>query len=134
VPRLDALEDRTLPSILTVTNLRDTGIAGDDSLRGEIAVAQAGDTINFQPGLHGSILLGSTLTLTKNVIIQGNLDASGNPLVSVDGQHQVRDFFVNTGVAASLIDLGIRDGFVPGTDVGQGGGILNQGTLTVQSC
>jgi hypothetical protein len=134
VPRLEALEGRALPSTLTVTNLSDTGVAGDGSLRGELASAQPEDTITFQPELHGSVLVGGTLTLTRNVTIQGNQDAQGNPLVAVDGRHQVRDFVVSTGVTASLIGLGVADGFVPGLDVGQGGGILNQGTLTVQGC
>src|SRR5262245_9948339 len=35
VPRLEALEGRAVPSTLTVTNLGDTGAAGDGSLRGE---------------------------------------------------------------------------------------------------
>jgi hypothetical protein len=134
VPRLEALEGRALPSTLTVTTLQDSGVAGDGSLRGELAAAQPGDTITFQPGLHGSLLLGSTLSLTRNVTVQGNLDATGNPLVTLDGQHRVRDVLVNPSVTASLVGLGIADGFVPGLDVGQGGGIFNQGTLTVQSC
>ena len=130
VPRLEALEGRALPSTLTVTTLQDGGAA---SLRGAIAAAQSGDTIDFQPGLTGSIRLGSTLTLTRNVTIQGNLDATGTPLVTVDGQHQVRDFVVNQGVTASLSGLGIANGYAHDTsDVVKGGGILNQGTLTIQ--
>ena len=50
-PHLEALEDRWVPSTLTVTNNLDTGAAGDGSLRGEIAAAQSGDVINFAPGL-----------------------------------------------------------------------------------
>jgi hypothetical protein len=42
VPRLDVLEDRALPSVLTVLNVND---CGPGSLRGEIALAQDGDTI-----------------------------------------------------------------------------------------
>src|SRR5262249_62085726 len=38
-PRLEVLEDRTVPSTLTVTNNLDTGALGDGSLRGEIAAA-----------------------------------------------------------------------------------------------
>jgi hypothetical protein len=47
VPRLEVLEGRALPSTLSVTTLRDSGVAGDGSLRGEIAAAQSGDTITF---------------------------------------------------------------------------------------
>jgi hypothetical protein len=124
---------------LTVTNLTDTGVAGDGSLRGELAAAQPGDTITFQPGLHGSIPLGNSglgtsLSLTRNVTIQGNLDAAGNPLVTLDGQHKLRDVWVRQGVTASFSGLSIANGYVPGMDIGEGGGILNWGNLTVQNC
>src|SRR5262252_9407890 len=83
-PRLEELEDRCTPSTLTVTNLGDTGVAGDGSLRGEIAIAALGDTVVFAPGLQntlnaqgqlGTIDLNSTLVLGKNVFIQGPIDA-----------------------------------------------------------
>src|SRR5262252_8405008 len=57
VLRVEALEDRAVPSTLTVTNLSDSGVSGDGSLRGEIAAAKAGDTITFQQGLSGTITL-----------------------------------------------------------------------------
>src|SRR5262249_58309364 len=78
VPRLEALEDRSLPS--TVTNLAD---AGPGSLRGQLAAAAPGDTIDFAPGLRGTINLGSDLILDRNLTILGNLDAAGNPLVTL---------------------------------------------------
>ena len=49
-PRIEALEDRWLPSTLTVLNNLDSG-AG--SLRAEIAAAQSGDTILFDKSLVG---------------------------------------------------------------------------------
>ena len=58
-PVLEALEDRTLPSTLIVTSNLDTGVAGDGSLRGQIAAASSSDTINFDPSLAGQ-----TITLT----------------------------------------------------------------------
>jgi hypothetical protein len=131
VPRLEALEGRALPSTLTVITLQDSGAP---SLRGAIAAAQSGDTIDFQPGLTGPILLGSTLVLTKNVTIQGNLDASGNPLVTVDGQHRVQDFSLRSGVTATLAGLGIANALNPAGDIALGGGIYNAGNLTIQSC
>jgi len=45
-PRLEALDDRWLPSTLAVTSTQDSG-AG--SLRAEIAAAQSSDTIVFSP-------------------------------------------------------------------------------------
>ena len=59
LPRLEVLEDRSLPSTLMVTNLSDTGVSGDGSLRGEILAASSGDTIVFAHGLHGTITLNS---------------------------------------------------------------------------
>lgn len=54
---------------LTVTNLNDNG---PGSLRALLATAVDGDTITFQVGLTGSILLTSgTLTVAHNVTIQG---------------------------------------------------------------
>src|SRR5262249_31116800 len=58
-PRLEALEDRSLPSTFTVLNLND---AGANSLRGAVALANATpgpDTIDFKPGLTGAIALTS---------------------------------------------------------------------------
>ena len=51
-PGVEALEDRTVPSTLTVTTLADSG-AG--SLRAEIAAAANGDTIVFDGSLSGTI-------------------------------------------------------------------------------
>ena len=77
---LETLEDRTVPSILTVTNLLD---AGDGSLRDQIAAAANGDTILFDSSLRGTISLTSgELDITQNFTIQGpgaaNLTVSGN--------------------------------------------------------
>jgi hypothetical protein len=105
VPRLEVLEDRTVPSTLTVTNLADGG-AG--SLRGQLAAAAAGDTIAFAPDLQGAIALGSTLTLDRNITVAGNLDAAGNPLVTLSrgGADGSTDLLVGAGVTASVGGLG----------------------------
>src|SRR5437762_10478976 len=55
-PSLEALEDRQLPSTLTVLNTLDSG-AG--SLRAAITAAHSGDTIHF-----AGKLAGRTITLT----------------------------------------------------------------------
>src|SRR5262245_27763170 len=54
VPRLEALEDRTLLSTLTVLNTADSG-AG--SLREAIATANSGDTIDFAHKLSGKTIV-----------------------------------------------------------------------------
>src|SRR5438045_671362 len=65
---LEALEPRLTLSTLTVTNLNDTG-AG--SLRQAMTDALAGDTINFQPGLMGTMSLQSDFTVHKSLNIVG---------------------------------------------------------------
>src|SRR5437870_1996048 len=64
---LESLEGRCLPS--TVTNLADDG---PGSLRDAIAITPPGGTIDFEPGLSGSIrLTNDTLTLANDVTIAG---------------------------------------------------------------
>ena len=85
-PRLEALEDRWVPSTLTVTNALDTGAAGDGSLRGEIAAAQSGDVINFASSLAGQTitLANGELPITRSLDIEGpgakQLTVSGNKI------------------------------------------------------
>src|SRR5262245_46859092 len=104
VPRLDVLEDRSLPSTLTVTNLADWGVG---SLRGQLAAAAPGDTIDFAPAVSGTIALGEALTLDRDVSVVGNLDAWGNPLVTLTsfGREGSTDLTVNAGVTASVSGL-----------------------------
>ena len=69
-PRLEALDDRLLPSTLTVTSTSDSG-AG--SLRAEIAAAHGGDTIVFDAGLADQTisLTSGELEINKSLTIQG---------------------------------------------------------------
>jgi Calx-beta domain-containing protein/parallel beta helix pectate lyase-like protein len=122
VPRLDVLEDRSLPSTLTVSNLLDSG---GGSLRGQLAAAASGDTIAFAPGLSGVIALGSDVTLDRNVTILGSLDASGNPLATLTrsgGDYSI-DLVVNPGVTASVFGLTLTGA----TEAA----VFNRGSLTL---
>lgn len=118
---------------LVVTNLLDGG-AG--SLRQAIANAASGDAITFAPGLSAAqISLASTLTLTKNLTIDGAalalpISISGDS--NGDGIGDVRVFVVNSGVTATLHRLDIRRGSVPFDQ--SGAGIFNSGTLAVTNC
>jgi hypothetical protein len=59
---LEALEDRALPSTLTVTSATDDGSAG--TLRAVLAASHDGDTIRFAPQLDGS-----TIALTQGQLV-----------------------------------------------------------------
>jgi hypothetical protein len=125
VPHVTLLEDRLVPGTLTVTNLTDTGVAGDGSLRGQIAAAAPGDTITFAPKLTGTIGLGSDLTINRNLTILGNRDAAGNPLVAVSrgGAQGGTDLVVNAGITAWFSGLT----FTGGSEHA----LLNHGSLTL---
>src|SRR5438067_2477905 len=83
VPRLEALEDRTVPATFTVRNLLDDG---PGSLRDAVVAANASpgpDAIDFAGGLSGTITLtGGQLDVTDALTISGpggrQIAVSGN--------------------------------------------------------
>jgi hypothetical protein len=121
VPRLEALEDRLVPSTLTVTTTADTGVAGDGSLRGAIAAAHSGDTINFDPRLAGQTitLMHGQLSVSKNLDIEG----LGANQLTVSGNNASRVFDVSNNATVTIAGLTIANGRV--VDDG-GGGISNE--------
>src|SRR5262245_53570360 len=125
-PRLEALEDRSLPSTFTVLNLAD---AGDGSLRAAVAAANAhagADTIEFRPGLTGTIALtGGELAITDGLTVEG----PGADRLTVSGGGTSRVFDIGGGAAVTLAGLTVADGLA-----GQGGGIDNAGVLTLSHC
>jgi hypothetical protein len=125
-PQLEALEDRCLPSTLTVTNNLD-GPAG--SLRADIAAAQNGDTIVFDQSLKGQTitLTNGALDINNNVTIQG----PGAGQLAVSGNNSSTVFKVEANTQVVLSGLTIRNGSALNSI---GGGILNYGTLTVSAC
>jgi len=152
LPRLEVMEDRKLLSTFTVTSMSDSGA---HSLRAGI---QSGDAmIAFAPGLHGTITLESELPINHSVTIDG----PGANVLSVSGNDSGRVFEVEAGqvaisgltitdgreVAANgggiLVDAGASlnlDQVVVAKNsasadsagnYGNGGGIENEGSLTV---
>ncbi len=122
-PGFECLEGRCMLSTLTVLNTRDSG-AG--SLRAEISAAHNNDTIVFAPSLDGQ-----TITLTSGeLLINKNLTIAGPGAgeLTVSGNHASRVFEVATRTNVALTGLTISNGLVVG---GDGGGILNSGTLTL---
>jgi hypothetical protein len=104
---------------ITVTNTNDSG-AG--SLRQAMADICAGGTITF--GSDASITLTSSSLLLKKIM---TIDGAGHS-VTISGGFALGDFSVNSGVTASLKHLLIANG-----KAHQGGGIYNEGVLTVQN-
>ena len=128
LPTVEILEDRSQPSILTVTTAADNALAPPPgSLRALLAIASNGDTIDFAPSLTGQTiaLQGSTLTISKNVTIT----SGGVQGIVISGSNAVTVFTVNSGVTATIDELAISNGLSS-----QGGGVLNNGKLTVSAC
>src|SRR5437867_544473 len=109
-PCIERLEDRTVPSTLTVNLLGDTGAAdANDVTKGDVryCIAQAdadaalgiSDTINFD-----SSLSGQTIALTQGQLeLSGvggtiTIDARGlNSSVVISGNHASRVFLIDSG-------------------------------------
>jgi len=133
-PQLEALEDRWLPSTLTVTSLKDSG---PHSLRAEIAAAQPNDVIVFSSELDGQTikLTSGELGITKNLTIQG--PGAGQLTISGNNSSRVFDVAQNTTVTLSGLTISYGHGFASyftgDPMAGFGGGIMNHGILTVSS-
>jgi hypothetical protein len=121
-PECTPLESRALLSTFAVRNLNDTG---PGSLRAAISRAEAapgGGTVTFASRLAGTINLGSPLEISGNLTIQG----PGASAIALNGQYATQDLVVDAGATASISGLTVTGGF--GT---AGGGLLNQGNLTL---
>lgn len=127
-PWVAALEARTLLSTLTVTNDNDSG---SGSLRGALAVAVAGDTIKFARSAYGTITLSSgPLQVASSVTIDG----PGAKDITINGNNSFQDLMVDANITATISGLTVTGGQGPATYPYGGGGIFNDGTLTVANC
>jgi hypothetical protein len=137
-PRLEALEDRWVPAILTVTTTADSG---PGSLRADIAAAHAGDTIVFDPSLAGQTIdlnpvpNSGQLVINKSLTIQG--PAAPLAPITISGDQLSRVFEIDgTSTQVALSNLNLTSGNAAGaaTLYGQGGAIWNDGMLTLTAC
>jgi predicted outer membrane repeat protein len=104
--------------------------SGAGSLRAEIGKAHNGDTIVFAPSLSGAtiFLTSGELLIQKNLTIAG----PGAQQLTISGIDQsTRLFEVAAKDTVTLSGLTLSQGNNRG---GNGGGILNNGTLTVSGC
>ena len=119
---------------ILVTNTADSG---PGSLRQAIIEANIGaDTqaINFQVGLTGTITLSTALPdLSTSMSINGPGASQLNVQRSTaGGTPNFRIFTISNGVTARIIGMTIANGNV--VDPNNGGGVLNNGTLTMVNC
>ena len=117
-----AMSGMARASTLFVTSTNDSG---SGTLRNQIAAASAGDTMEFN--VTGTISLLSDLSITKGLTIIG---PTGSPGITLDGS----SFFgpiivVNPGITVNLQNLTIANA----TSFGTGGGIINEGALTISN-
>jgi hypothetical protein len=127
--KVEYLEERSLLSLFSVTNLNDSG---GGSLRQAIIDSNNNTTngpneIDFAPGLSG------TIKLTTGELLIANYDLKivgpGQGTLSVSGNGNSRVFEIASGVTASLSGITITDGKAE-----NGGGVYNIGSLNLDGC
>jgi hypothetical protein len=129
-----ALTPNNLPTVRTVTNVRDDG---PGSLRQAIASSAPGDVINFALKLPATIALSSTLVIDQSLTVLGPDPARLTVMrSSARNTPSFRVFDVEAGVV-TLAGMTIRNGSAySGSNLHDnvGGAILNRGLLTVSNC
>src|SRR4030095_1771783 len=120
IPLLLVCFDLTSAATITVTNNNDSG---PGSLREAISDSSAGRAIDFDSSLNGqTITLNGDLLIDKNLTIAG----PGANLLVLDANQSGRVFLINAAIEATISGLTIVNGFGD-----FGGGILNNGSLTI---
>lgn len=139
---IDSLDDdlanyATPDGLLTLREAIDaanTNAQVGDAAPGSIDEA---DAIHFDPALFSDggnptprtiTLDGAQLTIADDLRIEG----PGEDLLALDGDQRSRIFAVNAGASGELSELTITGGRVGGRT--SGGGVLSEGTLTIESC
>ena len=120
-----------LPAVLLAALLTLVGPATPAHAGGIVSVC---DEAHLRTALVGggtvTFSCSGTITLTAELVIAAGttIDGSGQT-VTISGNHAVRVFRVNAGIALNLNTVTIADG----STHDDGGGIANEGTLTVSN-
>jgi hypothetical protein len=122
-PQLEALEDRWLPSPLTVTNTSGSSMAtGSLPYWVNYADNHGGGTINFGPSVTGTINLNSPLLITANM----EIDGPGMARLTISGQNKTEVFCVSSPFASAPIVATINDLTIANGSASIGGGLYEQ--------
>ena len=137
---LEELEERITPTTYTVIDTSDNAAdynsaTKQGSLRAIVAQVDtdgsANDTINFAPGLTGTITLSPTnsfleLSASQTVAING----PGASQLTISGNNATELFQIDPNVTATISGLTLAEGYINNG----GGAIYNEGTLTLSDC
>jgi hypothetical protein len=105
--------------------------AGAGSLRQAILDTPAGGTVDFQPGLTGTITLTTgELMIAKDLTIAG----PGADAITVSGNQHSRVFEIGATFTVEISGLTIAQGSISVPATATGGGIRNSGALTLILC
>ena len=135
--RVEGLEDRLVPSTLTVTNYTDPPNEEPGTLRSAVITANAdaargvSDTIKFSPHLTSDLieLTQGDLELTPG---KGRITINGGGKIQLSGGNSNRLFVVDYGAIATLKNMTLEDGYVSGGTFGNGGALYIYGHGNVQ--
>ena len=123
--RPEPLEERFVLSSFVVTNLNNSGPGSLRAAVNKANLAADVDSITFQAGLTGPIvLLTGELSITQPVSIVG----PGANIIKVSGHDTSRVFEIAAGKTVAISGITIMHG---NSGAGAGGGVLNQGILTM---
>jgi hypothetical protein len=116
--------------IVFATAVTNTADSGAGSLRNAIINSINGAAITFAAGLSGQTILltSGELLLSNSVTIDASALTNG---IRINGNGTNRVFEVPVGVTVALKGLTITNG---GAGAGFGGGVLNDGTVTLLQC
>ena len=123
-------------AVFTATNLNDSGAGSFRQAILDVNNTAGAHVINFQAGLTGTITLTSPLPILANAV---TINGPGADLLTIQRGGSASRIFQVTSIAV-LNGLTIANGIAPnsGTDpeisVRHGGGILNEGNLTINNC